>query len=228
LDYAAQDSTPRLRKSVLKEADNVRTSFSVADVHGEIDVEELQRMLEHRCKAEALTIDASTGSFEIVQDMQPRVLRVEFAHPPTGASARAHRLSQHDSFLSSIIDLLPSSKYTVIYTTSPASSMGPHILGQSSSASSVENFDGIEHWQSDLHAELKRGLHSARQSTNETTANGALFERYAFLSPGIFMGLLVVLPLLGILFVALTAVSSLQVSYAAFAKEMGPQAQKRQ
>ena len=42
------------------------------------------------------------------------------------------------------------------------------------------------------------------------------------------MGILITLPLLMILYVAISGVSSLQVSYAAFDKEMGPAAQKKQ
>lgn len=42
------------------------------------------------------------------------------------------------------------------------------------------------------------------------------------------MGLLTVVIILSILSVGLRAISSLQVSYAAFDKEMGPAAQKKQ
>ena len=42
------------------------------------------------------------------------------------------------------------------------------------------------------------------------------------------MGLVVGLLLFSILYVGISAVSSLQVSYAAFDKEMGPAAQKKQ
>jgi hypothetical protein len=44
---------------------------------------------------------------------------------------------------------------------------------------------------------------------------------------GLFMGLLVGLLLISILSVGLSAISSLQVSYAAFDKEMGPAAQRK-
>lgn len=45
---------------------------------------------------------------------------------------------------------------------------------------------------------------------------------------GLFMGLVVGLLLFSILYVGISAVSSIQVSYAAFDKEMGPAAQKKQ
>lgn len=42
------------------------------------------------------------------------------------------------------------------------------------------------------------------------------------------MGILIILPLLMILYVAISGVSSLQVSYAAFDSETGPPVQKKQ
>lgn len=41
------------------------------------------------------------------------------------------------------------------------------------------------------------------------------------------MGLIVILPLFMILYVGISAVGSLQVSYAAFDREMGPQTAKK-
>jgi hypothetical protein len=41
------------------------------------------------------------------------------------------------------------------------------------------------------------------------------------------MGLLIALPLFSILYVALSAIAGLKVSYHAFSKEMGPSAQKK-
>lgn len=48
-----------------------------------------------------------------------------------------------------------------------------------------------------------------------------------YISIGLFMGLLVSLLLLSILWVGISAISSLEVSYGAFDKEMGPAAQKK-
>ncbi|TKA27724.1 hypothetical protein B0A50_04825 [Salinomyces thailandicus] len=54
-----------------------------------------------------------------------------------------------------------------------------------------------------------------------------LFEKYQFFTPALFMGLSVAILLLSILYVGLTAIAGLEVSYAAFSKEMGPNAQGR-
>ncbi len=45
---------------------------------------------------------------------------------------------------------------------------------------------------------------------------------------GLFMGIIVTIILLSILYVGISAVSSLEVSYGAFDKEMGPAAHKKQ
>lgn len=125
-----------------------------------------------------------------------------------------------DAFLDSLIDLLPTEKYTLLYTTSPLSKTFVPSTPHSSS------------FTSPLHMEMKRANPIAAPFTaseNSTLPAGApLFERYQFLSPGLFMGLLVTFLLLSILGVGLKAISSLQVSYGAFEKENGPAAHKKQ
>ncbi|UJO16065.1 uncharacterized protein CLAFUR5_04741 [Fulvia fulva] len=84
-----------------------------------------------------------------------------------------------------------------------------------------------------MHTDLKRDIeHGARRrQTNEQDdfqKDLPLFEKYQFLSPGIFMGLTVALLLFMILYVGISAIAGLEVSYMAFSKEMGPQAQKKQ
>lgn len=77
-----------------------------------------------------------------------------------------------------------------------------------------------------LHTDLKRDLSGYTLKSNGTDL--PLFDRYEYLSPGVFMGVFVFLLLLMILYVGISAVASLQVSYFAFSKEMGPSQQKKQ
>ena len=77
--------------------------------------------------------------------------------------------------------------------------------------------------------ELKRrtaDIVEPRAGDSDSTS-APLFVKYQFFTPGIFMGALAVLIMLAILYVGLSAVASLQVSYGAFDKEMGPAAQKK-
>lgn len=83
-------------------------------------------------------------------------------------------------------------------------------------------------FQAPVHMELKRDLSLHERAANDTVTlpDGPLFERYQYSTPGLFMGLLIAFILVMILYVAISGVASLQVSYAAFDREMGPVAQK--
>ncbi|KAG9258304.1 uncharacterized protein F5Z01DRAFT_191106 [Emericellopsis atlantica] len=78
--------------------------------------------------------------------------------------------------------------------------------------------------------ELKRGaqLLQRRKDNGTNWDELPLFEKYQFFTPGIFMGAIVAIILLAILGVGLRALSSLEVPYGAFEKDMGPAAQKKQ
>lgn len=79
------------------------------------------------------------------------------------------------------------------------------------------------------HMDLKRDTSAHSYAGNRTNEPSLpLFQKYTFFTPGIFMGLVVSFILVMILYVAISAVASIQVSYAAFDKENGPAAQKKQ
>ncbi|KAK3114720.1 hypothetical protein LTR53_006674 [Teratosphaeriaceae sp. CCFEE 6253] len=89
-----------------------------------------------------------------------------------------------------------------------------------------------EPYLSPLHTDLKRDTRlrmAARKSngTDNSQSSLPLFEKYQFLTPPLFMGLSVTVVLFLLLYVGVTAIAGLEVSYAAFSKEMGPQAQNK-
>lgn len=136
----------------------------------------------------------------------------------------------------------------MIYTTSLDSAT------DRSKAIEPEAYEMDTSFSSQVHVELKRDFESHERrasSENVTLPDGALFERYQYFTPGtlktgtvtyliqqtadihplilgIFMGLLVAIPLLLLLYVAISGVASLQVSYAAFDKETGPASHGKQ
>lgn len=61
-DYGSRFSAPHLRKRIAGEDRNVRSSFTVADVSGEIDSSELVRVVEKKCGAGLMSVDASSKS----------------------------------------------------------------------------------------------------------------------------------------------------------------------
>ena len=104
-----------------------------------------------------------------------------------------------------------------------------------------------EFYPSAMHQGLKRDIkYEPLKSGNHSMQDGLpLFEKYQFLSPGksfhhhsvkpstnsiysgIFMGLTISLLLFVMLWIAVSAIAGLEVSYMAFSKEMGPAAQNK-
>ncbi|KAL8680457.1 MAG: hypothetical protein Q9186_003355 [Xanthomendoza sp. 1 TL-2023] len=227
-DYSDRYSAPHLRRKVLGEDERVRSTMSVMDVLGDVDAEKIVGMLEQRCGAVVLKVDTSTGSFAVASDPHPRVINLAFPALPSGKT-RASKLQENDVFLASMLDLLPTSKYTVIYTTTPSSAslhkhtetVQPEIYEMDPSFSAPQEHMGMKR-------DFVARDENAGGQGNVTLVDAALFERYQFFTPGIFMGILISLPLFFILYVGISAVGSLQVSYAAFDKEMGPAVPKKQ
>jgi hypothetical protein len=83
-----------------------------------------------------------------------------------------------DRSLSSILDLLRTRNYTVIYTTTP------NVLDVNLPATpkQYEMYD----YNQPLHTDLKRDIRPEplKSTDNQTLVDGPLFERYQFLTPG--------------------------------------------
>jgi hypothetical protein len=221
---SAADYRSIKRASVLRK--DSKTAVSIPDVIGAIDTEYWERTLQAKCDAEVLHIDASTGSIPSYHSM-PKVISLTFAAPSAGN--KKHDLEENEAFFASLMEPLLKTNYTVLWTSTPASTAGE--------PSREYNMEGDT--QESLHIGLKRDLGSGLQSraTNVTLPEGGLFHRYQFFTPGrmlavlthilayddigIFMGFLVGFILLMLLYVGISALASLQVTYAAFDKEQG-------
>jgi len=159
------------------------------------------------------------------------------------ASEREKMLKETDDYISTRLSKLDKAgkSYTLIYTSRPAS-------GSPTTEHVDLPYEMDDPYPSALHTDLKRDLDhhrkqalSAREkggdnkhnkdskhkNQDNTQTDFGLFEKYQFLTPALFMGLSVTILLLLILYVGLTAIAGLEVSYAAFSKDMGPQAQNK-
>jgi hypothetical protein len=112
--------------------------------------------------------------------------------------------------------------FTVIYTTTAQT-----VEQFEETLQNQHTYEMEDSFSEAVHMELKRD-NTAHSKAEEYVDNGGLFERYQYLSPGLFMGITAVIPLLAILYVGVNAITNLEVSYFAFSKEMGPAAQRRQ
>ncbi|KAI4167538.1 MAG: hypothetical protein LQ343_007136 [Gyalolechia ehrenbergii] len=254
-DYEDRYAAPHLRKKIHGEDDRIRSSMSVTDVLGDVNTAPIITAIERNCGAALSKIDAATGSFAIADDPNPRVIELEFPTLPTG-NKRASKLQENgtisplpyplpyfllpplqtvptnqyknlDAFLSSLLDFLPTSKFTVIYTTTSSSPPTHPSSSTSKPATEPVIYEMDTSFSSQTHMGSKRDFSASEKRAdggNVTLPDVPLFEKYAYLSPGIFMALLVIIPLFLILYVGVTGVASLQVSYAAFDREMGPAA----
>ncbi|KAG8525283.1 uncharacterized protein KY384_008927 [Bacidia gigantensis] len=246
-EYKDKLVTPRLSQLVSGSDKAVRSSLAISDVRGTINTDDLSALLQSKCDAENVRIDASTstqeagshalaaGAFSIQGNNKPRVINVAFPYLPFGHD-RLEKLAEHgmpqepvaqeganiekDAYLASILSFMPSPKYTVIYTTTPNTGVVKHTHGDSQ----LYEMDSL--FQSTAHVDLKRDLRNQKRDANVSLPEGPLFERYQFLTPGLFMGILAGIILLSILYIALSGISNLQVTYAAFDRETGPAAQK--
>ncbi|KAF7895752.1 uncharacterized protein EAF01_009714 [Botrytis porri] len=219
-DFSAPESVPHMKAAV---ADSrVRATYSVMDVIHEDGnlAAELAEYIEKTCgqKVERRGIVGSestdaTGNGVIVSHLEAL---------STEKVARAEEFNDQDYMLNNVYyQHLPSGpEYTVIFTTTPVGS----VLEQHNSELPVYNAE----FDSTSHIDLKRDFRIRADNSTTEPDRRPLFEKYQYFTPGIFMGLVVGILLLSILYVGLSAVSSLQVSYGAFDKEMGPSAQKKQ
>ncbi|KAG5951285.1 hypothetical protein E4U53_003423 [Claviceps sorghi] len=126
---------------------------------------------------------------------------------------RGEALKTSDDSIAVDLDMASSDSYTVLFYASPTEPLYDSEFIQP------------------VHVDIRRGVDDAAliQRENKTGRDTRpLFEKYQFFTPGVFMGIVVALVLLSILGAGIRGLASLQVSYGAFDKDMGPAAQKKQ
>ncbi|CAM1508501.1 Fc.00g053490.m01.CDS01 [Cosmosporella sp. VM-42] len=129
-------------------------------------------------------------------------------------SDRVNTLNENNAILGQNLEaILSSDSYTFLFIGTP----GEPIY--------EPEFDEPLRMDLKRHTQGKPILRRANETVRDTRP---LFEKYQFFTPGIFMAIITAIVLLSILGVGLTALASLEVSYGAFDKEMGPAAQKKQ
>lgn len=188
-DFEHSESVaPHLAKVI----DSAAAAQEVANVYYSSSANESRKKLKDflldKCNAKELSVDPSTGSFKTYVDTKPRVITMDF-DPITkdDTEGRTKQLRNNDDLLYSVISLLPSPNYVLIYTSSPA---GANTNRQEEP--------------------------TIQEAGNFNLTGDSLFDNYKFFSPGIFMGALVAIFLLIILSQAMSWLSDLQVSYKSF------------
>lgn len=157
----------------------IRSSITIPDVYGSIDPSSWIETLGTNCGVQTTEIDSSTGSIPINLGPAPRLLKVTLA-APSSKSVGAD-LSSNDAFFASILDILPTQNYTVLYTTTRARDGGFGATQVDQAEYEMESSV-----QEAMHVDLKRDLsgRAATQVGNQTLIDGPLFDKYQFFTPG--------------------------------------------
>ncbi|KAF2034668.1 BIG1-domain-containing protein [Setomelanomma holmii] len=204
-DYVDDRLAPRLSQYMSGKDNAVKTTFAVPEVVGEIDQKAIKKYLEAEC--------GHKGGYNVF----------EAASSESKMDRRNDLQKADDLFEKLLVKEARSEDYTVIYSTTPPSERASKsLLAEEHPPYEMENTYGNYDQM-----ELKRDLSSHVRRANSTNSAG-LFERYQYFTPGLFMAFSAIVPLFLILLVGIRALTSLEVSYFAFSKEMGPNAQKKQ
>ncbi|KAL2860882.1 Ac45/VOA1 transmembrane domain-containing protein [Aspergillus lucknowensis] len=214
-DFTTSKSAPRLGAKMTGRDKSIQSTTIINEVAGVLEAKQIGNILESECGAHMTVIDASSGLYPTELGSAPGIIVVEFSSLPLGP-ARDQQLSDNDGLLSDIVGRLPSSKYTILYLTTPR-----EFEETSSPVYQPKN----DPYQDPMHVDLKRD-YSAHSRRQETT-NNSLFDEYQYFTPGLFMGLIAGFFFLAILYVAFSALLSLQVPYAAFEKDTSASEQKK-
>ncbi|KAK5100708.1 hypothetical protein LTR70_001391 [Exophiala xenobiotica] len=227
-DFSTSRNTPLLRDRLSMTLPG-QTSLQVRDVIDRLDPSVITEHIAKTCSRSTLHIDTTSMIIPDFQgNTQERVFHAEMPalHVNLSPDERHVILLQHDTYLSSMIDTyFKNEDYTLIYATTSV-----HAQQNSIPASESQEYEAELPVADMMHSgELRRSLAKRKEglTSNQTVVDGPLFDKYQFLSPGIFMGLFVGLILLSILYVGISALSSLEVTYGAFNKEQGQPSGKK-
>jgi hypothetical protein len=173
--YASSKTTPALSTRMKNgKKQGILSSSSIDEVVGTINVESWHDILEKNCGAQMVEVDVIVG-VPTEQKTTPVVYNVWLPAPITERD-----MTDNDAFFASIMDIVPSQTYTVLYVTSPGQ-MSRRVQVAETGVYEMES-----QAQEAMHNDLKRDLSGGiiKRANNETLVDGPLFDRYQFFTPG--------------------------------------------
>ncbi|KAK6344015.1 hypothetical protein TWF696_007663 [Orbilia brochopaga] len=207
-DFKDPRSAPQIRK--FSETDRF---MSVMDAVGYVDLNVVEDYVKTKCQAHTVTVDASTSSFNSFEENSTaQVIKLDFPVLPIHSEARKKGHTQNDNFLSALISMMPTAKYTVIYVSTPVGD--PGLLVHEEKKVVQHETESFVHHQSILARDI-----SDVEPADDGDNVGGVLSRYQFFTPVLVWSILLFLLLAYIVSIGLRALSSIQVSYASFEKE---------
>ncbi|KAK8222877.1 BIG/ATPase V1 complex, subunit S1 [Phyllosticta paracitricarpa] len=170
-DYDNKWSAPWLRKQFQSKDKQIK-SAAINEVIDGLDAENITKYVAEHCNAMRAEVDASSGYISL-NDATPRVIKIDFAAPPTKPEDRSSALIESDAFLEAVMSKVQDKSYTLIFTTTPVSGAQIPVPKEHEVQYEMEDSYG-------LHTEMRRETRQPPKVSNDV----ALFEKYQFLSPG--------------------------------------------
>ncbi|KAK9481381.1 BIG/ATPase V1 complex, subunit S1 [Lipomyces japonicus] len=211
---SAERTTPNLRKLF----DQAETAYAVRNAHGSFDIESLEKHIVDTYGADTVVIDAASDAFSLPTNDGTKVIRLEFPVLPVDYT-RAATLADNDAFLYSVMSLVRTENYAVIFASTPISRP---FAKRGTAASNAVPTNTTDAYPTGVYG-YPTGSAFPTEIPEGARTDGSLFTRYQFFTPGIFMSIIASLILIFILGIGLKSIASIKISYDAFEKETGPQ-----
>ncbi|EPS39381.1 hypothetical protein H072_6879 [Dactylellina haptotyla CBS 200.50] len=210
-DFRDSKSAPQIRK--FSQSDSF---VSVMDAVGYVDLNVVEDYVKSRCQAHTVTVDASTSAFDTFdENSTAQVIKLDFPVLPIHGEARKRGHIQNDNFLSALISMMPTTKYTVVYVSTPVGDSKMFVNDKKPGLQEHESF--INH-----QTILQRDVPDVEARADDDKATGGLLSNYQFFTPVLVWSIFIVLFMIYVASQGLYALSSIKVSYGAV--EKGPTA----
>lgn len=174
-DFASSRTAPALSRKITNSMEEgIRSNTIIEELVGSVDIESWHNILESKCGTQIVEVDAAKG-ISVEQKTMPVLYNVWLPAP-----TMPEDLTENDAFFASVMEIVPSKSYTVLYVTSPGK------MSRRVRIAETELYEMQSQVQENLHIDLKRDLSSGlgKRANNETLVDGPLFDRYQFLTPG--------------------------------------------
>ncbi|KAK6362825.1 hypothetical protein TWF730_000278 [Orbilia blumenaviensis] len=214
-DFRDPKSAPQIRRF-----SETNRFMGVMDAVGVVDLNLIEDYVKSRCQAHSVTVDASTSSFNSFdENATAQVIKLDFPVLPLHGEARRKGHNQNDNFLSALISMIPSARYTVVYVSTPLGD--PRLFVQEKKPEPQEHQSFIPH-QSIISRDVK-----PEEEDKDEESVGGLLSNYQFFTPALLWGILLSLFIFYVASKGISLLSSIQVSYASFEKDAVAQDQKK-
>lgn len=177
---------------------------------------------KEQCGAIVDTMKLAEGTKgEKFDGVTPRVVRVELV------DGSSKEWGMMDRLIGSVVEGLPTKRNMILVASTPVKRVSGEEVEGVAGGKAKTTPQQQQQVKNVVIEELKKRDGPGDAPDGNPIEEGSLFERYQFFTPGLFMGYIVLVILLGIGYVGVSALAGLKVSYGAFEKDAMNQGEKK-